>query len=107
MFPRSARNRYRLPRVNLGSRHLSLPDAAAAGGVTEVTCLTSALCSLLPSEAWGLQTIATVRQSSPLHAVGNKVPRAQEWRVLPKAPSIRNGRRFIAALQDCVVQIRR
>jgi hypothetical protein len=31
MFSGSARDRHRLPRINLGLGHVSLPDAAAAG----------------------------------------------------------------------------
>ncbi len=33
MFSGSPRHRNRLPRINLGTRHVSLPDAATAGGV--------------------------------------------------------------------------
>ena len=36
MFSGSARDGHRLPRANLGAGHLSLPDAAATGSVTEV-----------------------------------------------------------------------
>src|SRR5436305_9910118 len=34
MFSGPARHRDRLPRINLGSGHISLPDAAATGGAS-------------------------------------------------------------------------
>src|SRR5438128_8246627 len=33
MFSEPARHRHRLPRINLGPRHVSLPDPATAGGL--------------------------------------------------------------------------
>src|SRR6516162_6216875 len=106
MFSGSARDRHRLSRTDLGSRHVSLPDAAATGCVTEVTCSSSAF----EVAVFGIFRVATNRcgrAGSPLHAVTGKPRRAQEWRALPKAPSIRNGRRFVATVQNCVMQIGR
>src|SRR5262249_31201610 len=40
MFPGSTRDRHRLPRTDLGTGHVSLPHAAAAGGVN--------FCSVAP-----------------------------------------------------------
>src|SRR4249919_929337 len=48
MFSGSARDRHRLPRINLGTRHVSLPDAAAAGCVNVGGTLVSRL-----SRHWG------------------------------------------------------
>ena len=87
MFSGSARDRYRLPRVNLGPGHVSLPDAAAAGVVN--------------------------RHSEPSRGIALVLPRGcragfpRRRCALPGTtrPQSATGAGLIAALQDCVMQI--
>ena len=86
MFSGPARHRDRLPRTDLGTRHVSLPDAAATGSIARHSERSRGipLCYL---------------------EVSPRVPSTPLRFARDDAPSISHWRRLIAALQNRVVQI--
>src|SRR5205809_8143079 len=69
MFSAASRHRNRLPRINLGLRHISLPHAATAGPVTQT--IPSALTTIRTLATGRVRVAAATGQDCPRHLLGN------------------------------------